>query len=345
MEDSHRAMVLPIGFIKRQAGPHSPARDEGELMTSHEGFGLLWAISVFATGIACGDDGDAGPDADGDADADGDTDLDADADGDADSDSDSDADADGDADDRPVVRIHVRSSHAPFEHADDWSGQTPRAYASGYRRFSVLRDADDPDPVVVFDHGDEFVEATYGDGDDTVVGSAVAAELPAGHFTIGRTVMSHVRYLVDTTLHYEGSDLPGELDNVHVLSDRTTWDGETHDQGWYQTIFRAGAFEVPQEGQDGPLGAQSPGSGIGVEVVDGETVFTFPIDLEVMPDVGADVDMVFGVNHHESFRWEDVAGEGYADGVFDTAPPLYEPVRQFGANSFTVTVDDPLAGP
>jgi hypothetical protein len=60
-----------------------------------------------------------------------------------------------------------------------------------------------------------------------------------------------------------------------------------------------------------------------------------------VPGIDADVDMVFGVNHHESFRWEDVVGDGYAEDVFDTEPPAYEPIRQFGANSFAISVDPP----
>ncbi len=294
---------------------------------------LVFLALGAGVGAGCGGESEPGGDADADADTDADTDADADGD------SDGDSDADGDADDRPVVRIHVRSTNAPFEHADAWSGQTPRDYASGYRSFRVLREAGDPDPVVVFDHGDGFVEAGYGDGEDTVVGTAVAAELPAGRYTLGQTVMSHVRWTVDTTMHAQGSDLPGELETLQVLSDGTTIDGETHDHGWARTVFRAGVLEVPRESEDGVLGAQRPGSDISVELVGDETIFTFPIDLEVVPGAADDVDMVFEVNSHECFRWEDQEGDGYSPGVFDTEPAAYEPVRQFGANSFRVTMD------
>ena len=45
------------------------------------------------------------------------------------------------------------------------------------------------------------------------------------------------------------------------------------------------------------------------------------------------------VNMHEAFRWQDVATGENQPGVWDIAPPLYEPVVQFGANQFDVTLE------
>ena len=52
-----------------------------------------------------------------------------------------------------------------------------------------------------------------------------------------------------------------------------------------------------------------------------------------------DLTLVLAVNMHESFRWMDEAGTGFTDGVFDATPTTFEPVLQFGANSFALTIE------
>ena len=36
----------------------------------------------------------------------------------------------------------------------------------------------------------------------------------------------------------------------------------------------------------------------------------------------------------QAFRWSDMPAIGNEDDVYDIAPPLYEPVEQFGGNRF-----------
>src|SRR5260370_39871864 len=80
----------------------------------------------------------------------------------------------------PKVTIRIKTTTAPFAHADGLSGQTTRATKEGVRRFRLLRAADDPSPVVVFDHGNDFVEAGFAERGDTVVGVAPVAKVLPG---------------------------------------------------------------------------------------------------------------------------------------------------------------------
>jgi hypothetical protein len=42
---------------------------------------------------------------------------------------------------------------------------------------------------------------------------------------------------------------------------------------------------------------------------------------------------------NEAFRWEDQALPGYANGVYDTTPVSFEPVRRYGANTYTLALE------
>ncbi len=239
----------------------------------------------------------------------------------------------------PVVRIHMRANTDPFPHDDGLAGQTPIAHSSGMRKFQLLKDASDPNPLTVFDYGDGFVEAGYNDGDDTVVGTVVTSTLPGGTYTVGRVVHSHVRYQVAATVHASGLDIKGQFDNVQVLSDGTTLDGVTYDHGHYEYTFHAGGQDYTKKGEGAPQPNYPASGGFSAGLEDGQWIYSFPVNLTIVPDTPFDVDMVMEVNMFESFRWTDQDGTGYQTGVFDVAPPTFEPVERFGANSFSVSMD------
>jgi len=235
----------------------------------------------------------------------------------------------------PTVYIHVRATAAPFDHQDEWSGQTPANHVNGIRAFSLLRDRDDPSPLLVFDHGSGYVEAGYDDGDDTIVGSAPNSSLEAGVYTFGRVTLSHLRYRVEATMHAAGRDLPGVFDNVQVLSDGTEIDGEIRDRGWFRYVFQVAGMSFPIEGDDGaPVPTAPIGAPMETSIAGGSTRLLFPVHIVIDPSWPDDVHEVIEFNVFESFRWEDQEGDGYAVGVFDTTPVAYEPVRRFGANSY-----------
>ena len=239
----------------------------------------------------------------------------------------------------PSITIRFRSSTAPFAHGDGLSGQTPLYHVSGVRKLQLFHDADDTDPFTVFDFGDDQVEISYGDGDDTVVVSVPASTLPHGNYSIARVVHTYVRYGVASTMHANGLDLPGAFDNLQVLSDGTTIDGTSHDHGYYEYVFTTNGMDFPTSGTDAPVPEWPETGGIEARLEQGEWSYYFAVQLALTPDVPGDMDLVFDVNMFESFRWQDQDLPAYQPGVFDTTPTSFEPVMRFGANSFGLTLE------
>jgi hypothetical protein len=238
-----------------------------------------------------------------------------------------------------VADVWVRTDTAPFPHADGLSGQTARDAYQGIRRIELLRSADDPDPLVLIDHGDSYVEAGYNDGDETLVGTVPLSRLRSGRYTVGRNVVTHSRYRVDAIMHVGGLVMPGEFDNVQVLSDGTLIDGTVRPQSWFRYVFRSGGMDYPLEGLGAPLPTDPTTGGFRLVLEGGEAAYYYPIDITIDGGIDRDIDVVLQVNMHDAFRWEDQALPGYAGGVFDTTPAASEPVRRFGANRLLVSVE------
>lgn len=245
----------------------------------------------------------------------------------------------GEAPAGPRVYFYVRTNTDAFPHADGLSGQTARDAYQGIRSFTLMRGAEDPEPMVVLDLGDAIVEAGYNDGDETLVGSAPLSSVRPGHYTVGRNVVTHSRYTVDATMHVGGLVVPGELDNVQVLTAGTPIDGVVRPQSWFRYVFRAAGREYPLEGIGAPLPTEPTTGGFRLVLEGGEAVYYYPIDVTIDDGADADVRVVLEVNMDHSFRWEDQDLPGYVPGVFDSTPSGSEPVRRFGANSLEVRVE------
>lgn len=238
----------------------------------------------------------------------------------------------------PKVMIHVKTSTAAFPHNDGFAGQTSRKTRQGIRSFRLLRFANDPQPLVVFDHGNGFVEAGYDDGDDTVVGIASISKLIPGTYTISQTVVTHSRYRVWSTLHYGNVAYPGEFDCVQALSDNTTLEGAVRARGWYRYIFTTNGQSTSQEGTNAPLPTQPETGGFTMKTNGGDTYYETPVNVVIPANVVSDVTVVINVNMNDAFRWEDQSLPGYTKGVFDTTPISFEPVRRYGANSYSLSL-------
>ncbi|MBI5537437.1 MAG: hypothetical protein HY898_32235 [Deltaproteobacteria bacterium] len=241
----------------------------------------------------------------------------------------------------PSWIVHVVTTTDAFNHTDGYSGQTSRDTWQGVRSFQLLHDAADTAPVLVFDHGNGFVEAGYNNADDTIVGSAPIAVVPAGKYTLARFGVSHSRYRVYSTMHAQGSAYPGDFNCVQVLSDNTSIDGVERALGWYRYIFEFGGQSYPQEGADAPLPTSPTTGGFTMITIGGQTYYDFPIVLDVPASVDHDMHVGLKVNMFESFRWEDQNQPGYAPAVYDTTPTSFEPVRRFGANAAELIVLNP----
>lgn len=239
----------------------------------------------------------------------------------------------------PMVTIRFRSTTEAFDHQDGLAGQTPLEHYSGVRKLQLFRDASDPNPVTVFDFGSDFVEIGYNEGDDTAVYSVPASTLELGTYTLARTVHSHVRYRVTSTMHVAGFPLPGEFDCLQVLSDDTMLAGQLYDHGYYEYVFTSGAQSFPTSGSNAPLPLSAETGGFTAKFENGEWAYYYAVELVVTPDIADDIDVVLNVNMHESFRWQDEPLPLYQPGVFDTTPVDFEPVVKFGANSYWMTLE------
>lgn len=239
----------------------------------------------------------------------------------------------------PTVTIRFRSHTDPFDHDDGLSGQTPIEHLSGLRKLQLFTSPTDPSPVTIFDFGSDFVEVSYDDGADTAVYSLPASSLPSGTYTMARVVHSHVRYRVAGTMHANGWHLPGEFDNLQVLSDGTMLDGQLRNHGYYEYVFVTGNQEFPASGTNAPLPQGWDTGGFSVGFDDGEWSYSFPVELVVSPALAQDLAVVLEVNMFESFRWQDQELAGYQPGVLDSTPLASEPVIHFGANDFWLTVE------
>ena len=235
------------------------------------------------------------------------------------------------------VAIHLRASTSSVPHGDGLSGQTPIDQKIGIRKLTLFTSPSDPAPLVVFDHAAAAVEAGLNDRDDTVVATVPAATLKPGHYTLARVGISHVRFRVAALMHAAGQSTAGTFSNLQILADGSVVDGTPWKNGHYSYTFEVGGKPFgSQTGEDAYLPLIPSGGGITMETSAAETAYVFAINLPVTPDVAGDVKIVFEINTHENFRWQDEAMTGYQPGIFDTTPATYEPVKNFGANSFRV---------
>ena len=164
----------------------------------------------------------------------------------------------------------------PLRTDDEYAGQTPTDQRLGILSLELSTGPNDTDPLIVFDHGVDYVEAGLNAGDDTLVASVPAASLRFGLFSHARVKVSHVRYRVSSTMHAYGTSVVGEFNNVQVLTDGMFVDDALHDSGWFRFAFEAGGQTYGvREGASGPLPVTASSGGIGLEVVNGEAAYVF----------------------------------------------------------------------
>jgi hypothetical protein len=240
----------------------------------------------------------------------------------------------------PSYEVHLRATQTPVTFSDGYSGETPLDQRMGVRKLTLLRDANDPSPVVVFDNGANGVDAAMNDGSDTVCGTALASTLPAGTFTIARVTVGYYKFTVAAVLHDNGQAVPGDYTDLEVLTSGTNFGGQTYDQGYYSFTFEvAGTSYGAVTGGGMVTPVDDSTGGISLVTSAGEVDYVLAVNLQTNPALTSTAKVVLTVNTYENFRWQDQSGPGYATGVFDTTPTTYEPVMSFGANSFTLSVE------
>jgi hypothetical protein len=240
----------------------------------------------------------------------------------------------------PRYLVHVHATQTAVTFSDGFSGETPLDQHLGVRSLTLLRSPSDRAPVLVFDNGAAVVDAPANDGDDTVVGSAVAAALPAGAFTIAKVAVGYYDFKVAGTIHASGVATPGDYHDVEVLANGVTYGGQTFNEGYYSFTFEVGGTAYGTvTGTDLVTPADLATDGLTLVAAGDAATYVFPVSVTLDPALAADVSVVMTVNTYENFRWQDESEPGYHTGVFDTTPTSYEPVESYGANSFAVTIE------
>jgi hypothetical protein len=240
----------------------------------------------------------------------------------------------------PAYEVHLRASQSPVTFADGASGETPLDQRIGVRSLTLLRDANDPSPLVVFDHGADAVECGLNDGSDTIAGYALASALPADTFRLARVTIGFFRFKVAATMHSAGTATKGDYDDVEVLTANTSVNGQSYAQGHYSFTWEVGGQPYGTLSGEGLIfPVDLAGGGLTLVTTADLAYYEFAVNLKVDPSISNTVKVSLNVNTYENFRWEDQSGDGYASGVFDTTPTTYETVKSFGANSLTLSVE------
>ncbi|HEY3355952.1 MAG TPA: hypothetical protein VGQ83_22055 [Polyangia bacterium] len=241
----------------------------------------------------------------------------------------------GDAAGRAVIEIYVAGDLTPKTFTDGASGETPLSYTMGLSRFDLLRSAADPAPVTVFDHGPDWVELNL--LDTSLAGSVATASLPAGTYTHARVLLSMARCAVAATAHLGTASIPGTFTITGAFRD-TTIDGTPLTHGQARYAFEALGQTQSSGGALPPL-PSTPGGTVVTDASGTWLVFQLPQPLPIDPTSPATHRATITYEVYESFRWQDQATAGFADGVFDLTATAAEPVVSFGATGYRIEAE------
>ncbi len=240
----------------------------------------------------------------------------------------------------PTITLRIQGSLAPVPHVDGFAGQTAKKQVAAIRSLWLLRSADDPSPVKVFDRGDDPALVDYVTEQPVTLATVARASIPSGTYRLAKVSVPYVRYAVASRLHAGAYDVDGAYDNVQALANDAVVDGVKRARGWYRYAFTSGGATLASvEGGGAPIPAVPSTGGVSLDTSGADTFYVFSLDAFFDTAATYDETVTFEANVHESFRWRDEAGPGYAAGVFDTTSTSFEPVMSFGANAFTVRVE------
>ena len=229
------------------------------------------------------------------------------------------------------VRVMLVATTSTYPHDDQLSGQTAQEVTAGVRRLELIDDAGGSWLLMDESPGNKAV--SYDDAAQTELARFPAEQVRPGRYVRGRLIQDWSQFQVTATLHELTESTPGTLHVFQVTSDGASHEGNTYDAGAYEHEFVAtGGSSTYQGTLEMPASASTAEADAFVE--DGDWVVYFPVDLTVQGSSGGTIEVE--VNMHDAFRWTDVPSLVNEAGVYDIAPPLYEPVQQFGGNRFTV---------
>ena len=234
------------------------------------------------------------------------------------------------------LAVVLRATTEAYPHDDDFASQTARSVSAGVRSLELIDDQGGR--WVLLDAAPGNVEVGYDDGEATELARVPEGEARPGHYVRGRLVQDWSRFEVSAALHELTVVTEGDLRILQVTSEGALVGGTPMPLGHYEHAFESpgklesfeGQLEVPDYSETAEAEAY---------LEEGLWAVYFPVDLVVSGDESGTLEVL--VNMDRAFRWTDMPAIGNADNVYDIAPPLYEPVEQFGGNRFSVALITP----
>lgn len=232
------------------------------------------------------------------------------------------------------LRVTLAGSYEPYPHQDALSGQTAEQVSAGLRSLELIDDAGGT--WSLFDTSPANRSVDYGGSAPNLLATIEPADVRPGKYVKARMVQDWSRFVVAATNHEGGVPVAGALGVLQATSDGAMLDGKSLQQGYYEHAFTGGGVERNYEGV---VAVPDHSATAEAEAFDeeGEWAVYFPAMLEVAP--AATGTLAIRVSLDRAFRWSDLGGAGFTPGTYDIAPPLYEPVEQFGGNRFDVVLD------
>lgn len=236
-----------------------------------------------------------------------------------------------------TISIFVAGDQSAVAFNDGLAGQTPQDYEIAISRYATLRSANDPAPVLCFDHGSTPVITNM--AKDTFVGACDTSTIPTATYTHGRTKVDWARYTVDGVYHVPGlGPVAGKLTMFRAYSN-TTYGGKSYAAGT-GTLTVQGLptpIEIPVTY---PTPPSVPGL-VEFQVVGGEFFMTFIFSHPLLIQQGnPDVHWArFHWKVKDAFRWTDRTLAGYQAGAWDIAldPTQTEVLSMYGVSGYYVT--------
>ncbi len=196
------------------------------------------------------------------------------------------------------------------------SGQTPRDYFIALSTYYILTNAEDSDPDLCFDHGEDPVVANI--HRDNFMGACDTSSIPSATYTHGRVKVDWVRYTVDGTLQ-TGAAIPGQFEFFRAFSD-TEYEEEEYEPGEGYVEFSTIGYSAKFPFTFPPL--EDPEGGDFDLDEEGNFWMTFPYGrpLPIVSESEGEHWARFHWEIFEGFRWVDLRSLGFVAGVWDTTP-------------------------
>ncbi len=237
----------------------------------------------------------------------------------------------------PLLRIWIAGDTQPVTFNDGLAGQTPKKFSMGIQKFVILRERNDPNPVVIFDFKDKSTQASM--DRRTLVGQGAFSTIPKGIYPYGRTTVVNMKFEVDATAHAAGFAIPGLLKIYYAIGNHSDSQGKSYKIGDVVGSFDGAGQSYPYQ-NNVPVKFSLSDPETWVNTTSGKTEFYFKIGKAIQSDgVTQDVDVTLNFSIYEAFRWRDLDRDTYTQGVFDmtTSPSTSEQVLRYGANNYRIT--------